>query len=159
RALLMVIGSSTYAFTVMLSTFLIGIFAGSIICARIVDKAREPLSWFAIVQLGVSICGLAALFQFNMLPWWNLQINALVADNPDVALFSRFVLAGTILLPLSTCIGATFPLAVRACAKELEKIGRTVGTLYSGNTVGAICGAFTAGFAFIPLFGVEKTLL
>src|SRR5262249_26436929 len=30
---------------------------------------------------------------------------------------------------------------------------------YSGNTVGAIVGALAAGFALIPLFGVERTLL
>ncbi len=159
RALLMVIGSSTYAFTVMLATFLIGIFSGSLICAKIVNQAKEPLSWFGILQLAVCVCALIALFQFNLLPWWNLQINAIVPDNPDAAMFGRFVLAGSILLPLSCCLGATFPLAVRACATELAKIGGTVAALYSANTLGAIVGAFAAGFVFVPLFGVEKTLL
>src|SRR5262249_55173042 len=71
RALLMVIGSSTYAFTVMLSTFLVGIFSGSLICSKVVDKAKEPLSWFAILQLAICVCAMLALYQFNLLPWWN----------------------------------------------------------------------------------------
>ncbi|HEY9869575.1 MAG TPA: fused MFS/spermidine synthase [Candidatus Obscuribacterales bacterium] len=158
RALLMIIGSSTYAFTVMLSTFLIGIFAGSLLCARLIDRTRQPLPWFAITEMLVFLCAFLALFQFNLLPWWNLQINAALPDNPDAAMLARFLLAGTILLPLSSCIGATFPIAVKACTRQIAGVGGTVGTLYAANTLGAIVGAFAAGFALIPLIGVEKTI-
>jgi spermidine synthase len=158
RALLMIIGSSTYAFTIMLSTFLIGIFAGSLLCARLIDRTRQPLPWFAITEMLVFLCAFLALFQFNLLPWWNLQINAALPGNPDAAMLARFLLAGTILLPLSSCLGATFPIAVKACTRQIAGVGRTVGTLYAANTLGAIVGAFAAGFALIPLIGIEKTI-
>ena len=47
RVLSLIIGSSVYAFTVMLATFLLGIGLGSIIFAPFVDRRKNPLMWFA----------------------------------------------------------------------------------------------------------------
>lgn len=159
RTLLMVIGSSTYAFTVMLSTFLVGIFAGSLICARFIDRSKQPIGWFAAFEIGVCLFGLSSMMLFNHLPWWNLRLNALVPHDPLVTLGIRFLLAAMILLPLTLCLGAIFPAIVKACTRELEAVGKSVGTLYSVNTLGAIIGAFAAGFVLVPLFGVERTLV
>src|SRR5262249_21810696 len=159
RSLLMVIGSSTYSFTVMLSSFLVGIFLGSLICARFVDRAREPIAWFALLQFLVCLFGFAAMIEFNFRPWWNLTINATPPSSPAFSLAVRFALAAAILMPLTLCLGAIFPVVVKVASTRLEAVGRSVGTLYSANTLGAIVGAFLAGFVFIPLFGVEKTLI
>ncbi|HEY9870980.1 MAG TPA: fused MFS/spermidine synthase [Candidatus Obscuribacterales bacterium] len=159
RTLLMVIGSSTYAFTVMLATFLVGIFAGSLICARFVDRLREPLAWFAMLEFLVCLFGLSGIMTFNFLPWWNLSINAAFPHDANKALLVRFLLSSMIMVPLTLCLGAIFPVVVKVCTRELEKVGRSVGTLYSANTLGAIVGAFLAGFALVPAYGVEKTLI
>src|SRR6185369_13811908 len=47
---------------------------------------------------------------------------------------------------------------VKCCADNLQAVGRTVGTLYSANTLGAIAGALLAGFVVIPAIGVENAL-
>ncbi len=159
RTLLMVIGSSTYAFTVMLSTFLVGIFLGSLLCARLIDRSSNPVLWFALLEIGVCACGLGAMLLFNNLPWWNLQLNSFLPREPAVALVVRFALAALILLPLTVCLGATFPAIVKAATRELAAVGRSVGSLYSINTAGAIIGAFAAGFVLIPALGVERTLV
>jgi spermidine synthase len=159
RTLLMVIGSSNYAFTIMLSTFLIGIFLGSFVCARIVDRARDPLAWFAKLEIGVFFFGFMSMALFNYLPWWNLQLNAILPADPTASICARFVLASLILSPLTFCLGAIFPTIVKASTKELEAVGKSVGTLYSINTLGAIIGAFTAGFILVPWLGVERTLI
>jgi len=159
RTLLMVIGSSTYAFTVMLSTFLAGIFAGSLICARLIDKSRQPLFWFAALECLICLCGLLSISQFNCLPWWNLVINSAFPQDPNLALAVRFLLAATILMPLTLGLGAIFPAVVKSSTRQLEAVGRSVGTLYSANTLGAIVGALYGGFCLVPWIGVEKTLL
>jgi spermidine synthase len=159
RTLMMVIGSSTYAFSVMLTTFLTGIFAGSLLCARLIDRSARPLIWFAVMQLTLCLCGLSSLQFFNYLPWWNLLINAHFPHNALASLGVRFLLSSAILMPLTLCLGATFPAIVKACARELETVGKSVGTLYSVNTLGAIVGAFLAGFVLTPWLGVERMLV
>lgn len=159
RTLLMVIGSSTYAFTIMLSTFLVGIFAGSLICARWIDKAKYPLIWFAGLEITVCFFGLTSMALFNYLPWWNLQLNSFFPHDPSASLAARFILSALILLPLTLCLGAIFPAIVKATTRHLTSVGRSVGTLYSVNTLGAIIGAFAAGFLLVPWLGVERTLI
>lgn len=159
RTLLMVIGSSTYAFTIMLSSFLIGIFVGSLICARFIDRAKHPLLWFACFQILIGVATLVSMRLFNFVPYWNLQISAGVKGDASAAMFTRFLLAGCMMAPITLFLGAVFPTVVKACTTDLAKVGRSIGFLYSANTLGAIVGAFLAGFVCLPMFGAEKSLI
>lgn len=159
RTLLMVIGSSTYAFTLMLTSFLLGIFLGSLFCARLIDRAREPVLWFAIIQILLGVAGYTSMALFNWVPCWNLQLNAALPADPNTALTARFLIAASMMMPLTFFLGAVFPAAVKTCVKDLTAVGKSVSSLYSANTLGAIIGAFIAGFALIPFMGVEKSLI
>jgi spermidine synthase len=159
RALLLVIGSGTYAFTCMLTTFLIGIFLGSWFCARVIDRSKDPLRVFALLQISVALCALAALLCYSYLPIGNLVLGAFFAGSAEIAIASKFLCAAATFVPLTLFLGATFPAIVRACVIDLACVGRSVGTLYSANTCGAIVGAFLAGFLLVPWLGVEKMLL
>lgn len=159
RSLLMVIGSTTYAFTVMLATFLIGIFLGSLICARFVDRLKNPTLWFAFAEIGLCLAGFLSLILFSFLPYWNVVVAFHYGKSPEISMFFRFCSAGIVLLPVSLFLGAIFPLAVKVCARDLESIGSSVGQLYSMNTLGAIVGSFIAGFIVIPMLGSEQTLV
>lgn len=159
RTLLMVIGSSTYAFTLMLTSFLLGIFTGSLICARLIDKAKDPVAWLAVIQLLIGAASLFSMGRFNSIPYWNLQLNAAFPADPNMALAARFLIAASIMMPLTIFLGAVFPASVKACVRDLSVVGRSVGSLYSANTLGAIVGAFLAGFVLVPILGVEKSLI
>lgn len=159
RALQMVIGSTTYSFTIMLATFLLGIALGALLCVRFIDKVKEPMIIFAALQLVIFWTGLFAINQFNYLPYWNLVANKQFMFNPTVSMLVRICLAASILLPLTITLGAVFPVVMKITTRHLNTVGRSVGTTYSANTVGAIFGSFLAGFVLVPLFGVEKTLL
>ena len=52
------------------------------------------------------------------------------------------------------CMGASLPLLIRFFVKKDESVGRLVSLLYGINTLGAVIGAFLAGFYFIPQFGL-----
>lgn len=159
RSLLLIIGSTTYAFSIMLSTFLIGIFVGSFLMSRFADHVKNPSLWFAQLQILLGGMGIVSLFLFNYLPYWNIIANSNSFANPSVGMSVRFMLAGSIMVPIAILLGATFPLAVKTCARELNRLGNSVGTLYSVNTLGAIFGSFLAGFVIIPFLGGEQTLV
>ncbi len=159
RALLLVIGSSTYAFSVMVAAFLLGIVGGSYFCSRLIDKRGQPLAWLAVLELCAGMTAFIGLTAFNLLPYWGLQLSAWLHPDSSLLIVLRFVMAAVVLMPLTFCVGATFPAAVKACTKQLEEVGRSVGTIYSVNTIGCILGALVAGFLLIPAVGAESTLV
>jgi spermidine synthase len=55
-------------------------------------------------------------------------------------------------------MGAMFPLTIRVWTAGGAHVGRDVGVVYAGNTVGAIVGAWLPGFVLFPLIGMEWTL-
>ncbi len=159
RSLLLIIGSTTYAFSIMLSTFLLGIFLGSLIAARLVDRLKEPVLCFAVLQVVLGAAALFSIILFDYLPYLNLVANSFDVHDANVGMIVRFLLAACVLVPITLLLGASFPVAVKACTPELEKIGRSIGTLYSINTLGAILGSFAAGFLIIPLLGSQQALV
>ena len=56
-------------------------------------------------------------------------------------------------------MGATLPLTMQVAQRYRENAGRTVGTLYSVNTIGAILGSFFGGLVLLPLLTIQYTLV
>src|SRR5262249_28014473 len=69
RALALVLGSSVYAFTIMLVTFLSGLAGGSYLLARRVDRLVEPGLALGAVQLGIGASALAGVWLLPDLPY------------------------------------------------------------------------------------------
>ncbi|MBX9573218.1 MAG: fused MFS/spermidine synthase [Candidatus Obscuribacterales bacterium] len=159
RALLLVIGSSTYAFTCMLTTFLIGIFLGSWLCARVIDKRKDPVLVFAVIEIAIAIFAMMAMMFYNVLPAAVLIMSPVFKGSPELAILVKFLLAASTFVPLTLGLGATFPAVVKSCVRALDEVGESVGTIYSANTLGAIGGALLAGFVLVPVLGVEKMLV
>lgn len=159
RALLLVIGSSTYAFTCMLTTFLIGIFLGSWLCARVIDKRKDPVLVFAVIEIAIAVFAMVAMMFYNALPAAVLIMAPVFKGSPELAIFVKFLLAASTFVPLTLGLGATFPAVVKSCVRALDEVGESVGTIYSANTLGAIGGALLAGFVLVPILGVEKMLV
>jgi len=60
------------------------------------------------------------------------------------------------LLPAAICIGATYPLAVRAFARDEFDASRASARVYAWNTLGSIVGSIGAGFFLIPALGFVR---
>jgi len=158
RALLLIIGSNVQAFAAMLTTFLIGLFLGTLTAARVADRLRNPLVALGWMEAGVGVMTWLGFQWFDSLPWLSLALLDALPKTAISGVLTRFELAALVMLPSALCLGALFPLAVRACEPALARVGRTVGDLYAWNTVGAILGALLASYLLIPFFGTQGTL-
>jgi spermidine synthase len=154
RALSLVIGSSTYAFTAMLLAFLLGLALGSALFSRLYgDRPLGPAA-FGYLQLGVGVAALGILPLFDRMP--DVVIRALsVSTSPEFVLLVEIALAVAAMLVPTLLIGAGFPCAVQVAARGLGRVGGDVGRLYAINTLGAIAGTVVAGFALVPMLGAE----
>jgi len=157
RALSAMIGSSTYAFSIMLVTFLIGIALGSSIISR--RKPAANLRLLGVMQAGVALGGLIFLVGYLVAPYVLFSmVRALHYSFPAV-LTIQFILCALLMILATLCMGATFPVASQLYSSKLRVLGRSVGNIYSVNTVGAIAGSLVAGFVLMPLIGTERTIL
>lgn len=159
RVISLLIASTVYAFSMMLTAFILGLAVGAMIAARFSDRARDPMRSLALVQVGI---GLSALSVVPFFGWLPLHVTGLISRlggsfwQLQAAEFGLILL---IMLVPTTLMGAAFPLASRVFVRRADEAARSVGAVYAANTLGAILGSFVGGFVFIPWLGIQKTLL
>jgi spermidine synthase len=161
RVLALIIGSSVYAFSIMLTTFLIGLAAGATIASRVVDRIRRPVRMFALIEVAVGVTSLIGAYLFNDLPYVFVQLYRWVDSSAfGLLLFARFLIASFVMIVPTFLLGALFPLVVRIISsrKLARTTGRTVGDAYAANTLGAIAGSFASGFILVPWLGLLGSL-
>ena len=148
RVLTLFLPATTYAFTTMLATVLLGIAAGSAIAAARVERSRVPASALAWVQIGAGVLvllSMTALAHTYRIGWRTSgTIQACVVA----------------MLPAAALMGATFPYALRLwLGGSHAAVGQRVGVLYALNVCGALAGSLAGGFVLLPLLGSRASLL
>lgn len=158
RALTMVIGSSTYSFTLMLTTFLIGLAAGSFLYARTWGGRSVRAAGFGGLEIAIGLAALATIPLFEELPFLFLRLRRGFADSFEMLLAVQGSVAFLVMIGPTLLLGATFPVVARLFTQSLYTLASSVGTAYACNTLGAIGGAFLGGFVLIPLVGVQGSI-
>ena len=162
QAIVQFLSTRTYAFAIVLATYLAGLVLGSFLHARFADRVRRPWASFGLLVAGA---GASALVLFAALgPWLPKMQSAFGSVIFDATgsrlamMCGRFaVAAGVLVLIPTTFLGAAFPAAVRL-ATRAARVGRDVGAVAAYNTAGGIAGVFFTGFLALPFLGLVRTL-
>ena len=155
RIMVFFLGSTTYAFATMLAAFLFGIALGSMVFSRWVDRIKQPIAVFGIVQLGIGLFALILMPAFEELYGMSQAFQSTFGSSRFWAFFSCFLV---MCLP-TFLMGASFPLVTKIYTGSARQLGRSIGNVYAVNTVGSILGAFCAGFILIPLLGIRPSIV
>jgi len=159
RILLMVIGSSVYAFSIMLATFLLGIALGSFIFSMVAKKRNVNLLWFGAVELIIGFIVILTLPIFGKMPFYFVSLYERFGQNYAALEFSKFLLCSLVMMVPTILLGSLFPMVTQICTRDYGELGRKVGIVYSVNTLGNIGGSFAAGFILIPHLGMQNTVI
>ncbi|PRA57054.1 MULTISPECIES: fused MFS/spermidine synthase [Pseudomonas] len=162
QSIVQFMSTRTYAFAVVLATYLLGLFLGSVWMARRVERVRDPWGLFGLL---IAAAGLLALLEVALLGRWLVLLQtqgeavALALGASELAAMSvRFAVAALCIVFVPTLLlGAAFPLALRLCVGQ-DRVGRDVGAVVAFNTLGGIIGVMLCGFLLIPLLGLVRTL-
>jgi spermidine synthase len=160
RQLILVLGSTLFATSAILTVFMGGLALGSFAAGRFVDRSEvPPLRIYGLLEIGIGAYALAVPFLFRALTPLCAALWSAGGEN-SYLLFSAAKTVGilAILLPPTVLMGATLPVLARQCAGDPDRVGGDVGSLYAVNTFGAMAGTFLAGVIAIPSFGVRHTL-
>ena len=158
RVLVMIVGGSTYAFTLVLVVFLLGIGLGSALVARRSTERAVTAASAGFAQ-GVTAAGAAALFVFfSWLPLYIIEVFQIDGLGPTARLLLMGIAVGAVVFVPALGMGMTFPLLTDLVARPGEARARDVGAAYALNTVGSILGAALTGFVLVVALGTDRTL-
>jgi spermidine synthase len=159
RILTMVIGSSTYAFSIVIALFLIGLAGGAWFIGR-KDRSAKLRGTLVVVEIVTAISLYASLFVVNWLPWLliNLGLNLRISSWSGL-LGLQILSAMLLVLVPALLMGMVMPLVLAWAAGDPARAVARVGRAYAINTIGAIAGAFLTGFVLIPKTSTKFALL
>jgi spermidine synthase len=156
RLLSLLIGGTTYTFSLILAAFLVGIGLGSAVGASIGTtpaRARTALGWCQAL-----LCAAIAWAAYSLsssLPFW--PIDPSLSESPWFNFQLDFVRCLWAILPATLLWGASFPLALSALVRPGHDPARLVGRVYAANTIGAIVGSLAASLVLVSLIGSQHT--
>lgn len=160
RILTFVLTNSIYAFSVMLTTFLLGIAIGSYFGGRIVDRIKNPINFLGWTEVNIALTAL--LTAFLLANFAKIHRLVFIID-PETSWTYwngiRFLESLMVMFLPTFLMGVSFPIASKILIPNLFRMGSGLGKLYFYNTLGGLLGAFLTGFVFIKFFGSSISLI
>lgn len=153
-----VLGSSIYAFGVMVASFLAGIALGGALGAWLARTQKWAGGALGVALILAAAFGALAYLRLESFLPHEAGLMRNVIPFAGVSVPMNALLAGLLLLPMTLAIGTTYPLAVRVLAADAHDAAPASARVYSWNTVGAIVGSLAAGFYLIPLLRYEGAI-
>ena len=161
RMLSLVLGSSTHAFELMLSAFILGIAFGGLAIRRRIDASGDAVRMLGWVQVAMGLAALATLPVYgSTFRVMEAAMQALAPTQNGYIAFNvtSHAICLLVMFPAAFCAGMTLPLITTALLRE--RAGeRAVGQVYAANTAGAIAGVFLAVHVGFELLGLKGLIV
>ena len=159
RLIVFLVGSSVYAYSLLLAAVLSGIGIGGLASAywlRRNPKRREALAVYGGLQIAITLTTAFGFLAYKLVGLAASDSRYLFSpfDRPDdLARFARdcWLVAFT----PSLLMGMSFPLAGPLLARGLQDAGRAAGRAFAFNTMGGVVGSTVAGFLLVPHMGTS----
>jgi predicted membrane-bound spermidine synthase len=161
RMLSMVLGASTHAFELMLSAFITGLAFGGLWIRKRIDRFADPVRAIGRIQIIMGLLALLTIPMYNQcFDMMEFFLQALDKSQAGYTLYNfiSHILTLVVMLPATFCAGMTLPLlSFILLGKGYGE--RSIGQIYSCNTLGAIAGVIFTVFAGMPYLGLKGSML
>lgn len=153
RNLNLVFGTSIYAFSAVLSSFMMGLALGAYYFGKEADKSSKLLNILGKFQIALGIYAVLLIGLFKVISYPYFMLFDLFGNSLAMNV-SMFLLAFVILFIPTAIIGAVFPIVSKIYIRD---IGQDVSTIYGIDTIFSGFGALFAGFICLPYIGLMQT--
>jgi spermidine synthase len=149
------IGSSEYAFAVIVAVFILMLALGA---WRLAGRKDTPVPLWINQSAVLAGC----LMLYFLIPHWPYLAHVLrvlfTSNEISFYVYHTLVFIGLglmLLLPVGA-MGATMPLLFGSARTHYGRIGQDVGVLYAVNTIGCVAGALLGGFYLLYLVNLDE---
>jgi spermidine synthase len=158
RLLINFLGSSTYAFSIMLAAFIAGIAIGSFIVSKRFINKFNRIKLLIFCQTAIAVGIVFSLLIYERLPYyfWIIASWFVKTDTTfNIFLSIQFLICFGLMFIPTIFMGITLPTVVDIVANSDNKIGFSVGKVFSVNTLGTVLGVFVTTLVLLPAFGIK----
>ena len=151
-----VAGSQPVALTIELALVVVGLALGLALGGGIANRLRR-----ADLALGTAVALAGYLLVLPLPLLGDLPTRLLAAGNPTGSDRIWILVWGTapVVVPAAICLGAVFPLAVRARADWTGMAASAAGRMYAWDAAGHVLGAILVGLVLGPALGADGVLM
>jgi spermidine synthase len=155
--LTLIFGSTIQAQTVVLAVFMGGLALGNKFFGRFADRTRRPLVVYGCIELAIGIYAIFFAFLYKLANDIFIPAGSRLLDHAGWLLCLNGLLSVLLLLGPTILMGGTLPILAAWLQKNAPDAGRRAARFYSINTLGAVCGAWLAGFLLVEWLGLRMT--
>lgn len=159
RSASLAFGSSIWASSLVLGSFMAGLALGNALAARFGDRLRRPLSAYGLCEVAIAVSGILLVLVLPTLADGLAPVLARLVDRAWALNLARLACGFLLLLVPASAMGLTLPVATRAMAAWSRSFGSNLGSLYGWNTLGAVTGAMAGEWVLIGWLGIRGTAL
>ena len=144
------LGTSIYAFSMVLGIYLLGSALGSLISGKYYDKLKDPIGILGLALVFIGLYSIVGIYIFcQYIPNHNVVSYG----------FSKVIVPVLVVFPITFILGFIFPIVTNIYVEETSSIGGGIGRLYSVNTLGCILGSLISGYILIRFLGTQGTII
>jgi spermidine synthase len=158
RQATLIFGVSIFAYSAVLTAYMGGMAIGNYLFGKIADNSKKLPRIFAILQVGLAVTGILALFLLIGLSEVYVSLVQLIHPTKATITVIRLILALVAMTPPAIFIGGMMPVMARNHASRNGQVGHDVGRVYFINTLGSVVGCGLTAVFFIQWFGLRETV-
>jgi spermidine synthase len=144
RSLFAIYGINIEAVTVVVTAFMVGLGVGSLVGGAVSKDPRRPaLALFGAVELAIGAFGVGSL---RLLRWVG-------ARTLDLSFGATALVTFLVVLVPTVLMGSTLPLLTAHLVRRTGNVGRSLGRLYSVNTLGSALASLAAVLVLMRALG------
>lgn len=148
----LLIGPTTYTFSIVVSTYIIGIGLGSLLFSKLF-KTSSNMRLIVVIQLAMAVSFLLLSHFLGNCQLFFSKLIFTLKDNLILLWVTKGFLLFVVLIFPTLLSGGLFPVILKVLSPDYKNSAQSAGTLYAANTLGCIVGSIVTGFILLPLMG------
>lgn len=153
------VGNTAFATAVVLSSYMLGLAAGSFLAGKILPRLKNLLAVYGSLEFSIGLFSLSFPWVLKFLESTYIRLSIRLGIGSGASLAGQFVTSVALLLIPTLLMGMSFPIAVRTASGDMEDKPAIAERLYAANLLGAALGAFFSSSVLIPFWGLGTSLL
>jgi spermidine synthase len=158
KYLALLVGSTIQAQTLVLAVFMSGLALGNWLFGRQADRAARPLIIYGLIEVVIGLYALLFPLIYQLTGAAFVFAGSRLLDHSAWLLVVKGIFSAALLIGPTILMGGTLPVLAAWLQQSTTDAARRSARFYSTNSLGAVGGAWLAGFVLVPWLGMGATV-